>query len=260
MRILFFFYRLRRIDNFVITEGVAKTACQILNDATLIVYFPFDTTNTMLDQSVNNAVGISSGTSLVTGRIEQGLLFSSTTNSYFQSQCLSNLRRGNPLLTFALWINPVSVSGGTIIHLSESQNGSSPFCSDFLSLTASGYLVIQLMQSLTATVAVQGPKLQPNTWTHLIIMISSPNGIRLLMNGLVVTTYPATVNTVSFYYSTSVQLYVTLGNSQPTSFPTPICVNGTLTGVSGAFSGTIDDFRIYSRELSEAEICNLANP
>ncbi len=259
MRVLFF-YRLRYVDTFVITEGVAKTACQILNDATLMAYFPFDTANTMLDQSGNNAAGISYGTNLVTGRIQQGLLFSSTTNSYFQSQCFSNLRRYNPIITFTLWINPVSVSGGTIIHISQSQNGSSPFCADFLSLTATGYLVVQLMQNLTYAVAVQGPQLQTDTWTHLIIMVSSPNGIRLFMNGIVVTTYPATMNTVTFYYPTNTQMYITLGNSQPTGFPTAICVTSTVSGVPGAFSGTIDDFRIYSRELTEAEICDLANP
>ena len=78
VRILFFFYRLRCADDLVITQGVAKTDCGILSDGTCIFYFPFDATDSMLDQSANKAADVSSGTSIVTGCIQRGLLFSPT--------------------------------------------------------------------------------------------------------------------------------------------------------------------------------------
>jgi len=59
--------------------------CQIYNDATLLVYFPFDTTWTVNDHSVNLFHGISSDTTVV----EQVLYFYTST-SYFQSKCFPN--------------------------------------------------------------------------------------------------------------------------------------------------------------------------
>ncbi|CAF1201642.1 unnamed protein product, partial [Adineta steineri] len=38
------------------------------------------------------------------------------------------------------------------------------------------------------------------------------------------------------------------------------CVTGSISYASGPFSGAIDEFRLYNRELDSQEICVLANP
>ena len=96
----------RRIDHVTVSAGSARSACQILNDATLIAYYPLDTTATANDYSVSLSNGIASGTTAVsTGRIGQAISFPLVT-SYFQAQCFSSLRNFNPAFTATLWINP----------------------------------------------------------------------------------------------------------------------------------------------------------
>jgi hypothetical protein len=73
-------------------------------------------------------------------------------------------------------------------------------------------------------------------------------------------TYKNTAYGVSVWTATYLPVFVTLGNSQPAGAPMPTCGVGSVPIVSGAFSGAIDEFRMYSRELDGQEICKLANP
>ena len=84
--------------------------------------------------------------------------------------------------------------------------------------------------------------------------------MRFYVNGTLSNAQPNTVNSLAFWSFTSSQLYITLGNSQITGAATPSCEKGTLPIVSGAFSGAIDEFRLYMTELNGEEICTLANP
>lgn len=75
----------RQLDHMTISAGVARTACQILNDATLFAYYPFDSTDTFLDRSVHLLHGIATGTSIVTASHllrHEYQLFSSTSFSF----------------------------------------------------------------------------------------------------------------------------------------------------------------------------------
>ncbi|CAF4217496.1 unnamed protein product, partial [Rotaria magnacalcarata] len=64
------------IDQFLITPQMAKSSCQIYDDALLIAYFPFDTNGTLNDRSAGVSPGSSSGTSITSGYIQEALLFS----------------------------------------------------------------------------------------------------------------------------------------------------------------------------------------
>ena len=80
----------RRVDNFMISASIVRTTCQILNDATLTAYFPFDTTDPLNDRSINLYGSVSSpSVTISTGRVNEALYFTSST-SYFQSQCFPN--------------------------------------------------------------------------------------------------------------------------------------------------------------------------
>ena len=89
---------------------------------------------------------------------------------------------------------------------------------------------------------LNGPALTAGTWYHIAVVLSGNTGT-LYVNGAAVATnssmtlHPSSLGSTTHNY---------LGKSQFSSDP--------------AFLGTIDDFRIYSRALSAAEILALAKP
>lgn len=94
-----------------------------------------------------------------------------------------------------------------------------------------------------------------NVWTHIVITYSSDNGLALYVNGnmLGVTTGFTSLN--SYFFT---QPYLTMGNAR-TSGSVPTCNSGGSLLAPGAYRGSIDELRIYSRELSINDICSLYN-
>ncbi|CAF1611898.1 unnamed protein product, partial [Didymodactylos carnosus] len=110
------------IDHLMITQR-AKTACEILQDATITVYYSFE--NSVIDSGPNKITGTISGTgtSFVTGgRVGTYALELSTAGSYFQTQSLTSLGITNQPFTIALWVRPTALSG-VLIHISSQSNG-----------------------------------------------------------------------------------------------------------------------------------------
>ena len=248
----------RRIDQFTISAGTARTTCQIYNDASLIAYYPFDTTGTYDDYSTALANGVSTGTTVISaGQIGQAISFSSNT-SYFQSHCFPKMLVNANAFSFSLWINPTSTfGGGTLVHLSATVNGTGN-CYDLLVFTITGNLVMQWMSSSSTVNSTQGPVISASAWTHVAVVYGVSNGVRLFINGQFST---SSLNTASLILlDTLAPLYVTLGNVGalgPSS--TIICQSGSIPVSSGPFSGAIDDFRLYNRELTSQEIYELVN-
>jgi hypothetical protein len=211
---------------------------------------------------VNFCNGISSGTTLVSaGRVGQALSFASNT-SYFQSQCLPRTRAYYPAFTVSMWINPTSTTGGgSLMHISLYSNGSG-ICYDLLGLTSTGAIVTQWIMSLSNVNSTSGPIISANTWTHIAVVYQSSNGVRLYVNGQLSS---ASMNTGGFtVYEQSgapAPWYITLGNISPMGSTSPVnCLTGSAGIAAGAFSGLIDEFRAYNRDLNGEEICVLANP
>jgi hypothetical protein len=107
-----------------------------------------------------------------------------------------------------------------------------------------------------------GPIIPANTWTHIAVVYQFTIGVRLFINGQYTS---ASMNTGNIgVYETSVTplpWYITLGNISPMGSTTPTtCIAGSAGIASGAFSGQIDEFRVYSRDLNGEEICALVNP
>ena len=250
---------LRRIDHFTISVGTARSSYQILNDATLTAYYPFDTVGTFNDYSVNLFNGFAGSlTTIASGRVGQAISFSSV-NSFFQAECFPEVSVWEPPFTFALWINPATTTGGgSLIHVSSQQNGAGTNCYDLLAFTSTGSLVVQIMQSPIAVTAYQGPLIAANTWTHVTVVFGTSNGVRIYVNGQ----FGASSQTVSSISTVNVgsPQFVTLGNNSPQGLPGSVsCTNGTIPIVPGSFVGGMDDFRLYNRELDNQEICALAN-
>lgn len=249
----------RRIDQFTISAGSTRTSCQIDNDAILVAYYPFNTLDTLNDYSVNQYNGMAYGTvTLSQGVFGQALNFPYNT-SYFQARCLPSTATANYAYTFSIWINPTTTNGGgSIIHISSLQTGGGT-CYDSLVLASTGELIAQWMQnSATVVNNIKGPVLPNNTWTHAAVVLSATNGLRLYINGQLYVT-SSSASSISIQSFSNAQ-YITLGNNSPLGPSGGIsCLNGTNSVMPGAFSGSIDEFRIYNHELNGQEICVLAN-
>ncbi|CAF2062099.1 unnamed protein product [Rotaria magnacalcarata] len=247
-----------KIDHFTISSGVARSAYQIYNDASLVVHYPFDTNGTYNDYSVYLCNGLSSGASAISsGRVNQAISFISST-SYFQSQCFPRMRGAYPSFSFSLWIYPTSTTTGSIVHISSNSDGSGS-CYDLLVLTSAGALVFQWMGTSGNVSNARGPAITANTWTHVSTVYGQKSGVRLFINGQFRT---SSSNTGSLnLQNTNTPLYITLGNTNPLGPAASLnCSSGTVSISSGSFLGYIDEFRMYNREVDNQEICVLANP
>lgn len=116
-------------------------------------------------------------------------------------------------------------------------------------LTSSGFVSVNVVNSSNrAAPATALSALSSNTWTHVAQTFSAANGNRLYINGTLVTT-------VSSPSGTGVGPYVFIGTSLPGSQP---CNHGVIA--NGQFNGSIDEFRVFGRELTADDVCQLAYP
>jgi hypothetical protein len=100
-----------------------------------------------------------------------------------------------------------------------------------------------------AVIQVTGPVLTVGQWVHIVQSYSSTNGLRLYVNGV----FYGQSGGYS-YGSYGAPMVITLGQSLSGN----ACAHSVL--VPGYYQGEIDEFYIYSRELSQADVTTLANP
>lgn len=107
------------LDELMISTRV-KSACEILNDATLAAYFPFD--NTLIDAGPNSLSLTASGATFIVGYTNQGIYLSGA-NSYVQIGGLTGLGRSNHPYSIAFWVLPTVK--GVLAHVSTNSSGKS---------------------------------------------------------------------------------------------------------------------------------------
>jgi hypothetical protein len=243
------------IDELMISTRV-KSACEILNDATLAAYFPFDGSYT--DAGPNSLTLTTSGASFTNGYINQAVYLSGS-NSYIQISDLTSLGRSNYSFSIAFWIYPIVK--GVLVHVSSSPSGKSfltitllllifkgiIWCTPFITFDASGYVITQVYD-LSNSIILNGPFLSTYTWTHIIQTYSPTNGQRLYINGALYTSSSAS----TIYSASETSDFLTFGNMLSGTG----CVNPST--VVNVFQGNVDELRIYSRELSSIDACLLA--
>jgi hypothetical protein len=224
----------------------AKAACEVLQNATLSAYFPFDSSSSALtDSGPNFLKATGSGYNISTGHLNSAMFFNSV-GSYAQIagvRVLGQTSASSFTLPFSIsvWLNP-TVNNGSVLHVSSTNSGLG-WCSDFLAFSQMGHIVAQLV-----TTATIGPILNTNTWTHVAMTFSPSNSLRLYIDGSLYTT--ATYNASS---GSNTTMYVTLAN--------PLNGNSTCAtsySVLCQYLGGIDELRIYSRELNSTDVCTLA--
>ncbi|CAF3969977.1 unnamed protein product, partial [Adineta steineri] len=142
----------------------------------------------------------------------------------------------------SLWVQRTSTGGGTLVHYSTQTNGKG-WCIVPIGFSSAG--------NITATVwapnnHVTGPVLSVNTWTHIATTYSQTHGLTLYVNGTFVGSIAPQSNDAP-----GTVVILTLGNSLRGG----ICSSPPI--VTGPFSGYLDEFRVYSRELSAREVSAL---
>ncbi|CAF1226781.1 unnamed protein product [Adineta ricciae] len=208
----------------------AKTASEILDDATLTTWHSFDC-GLQDDSGPNKISGTANNVVSGNGRIPGYVL----------------LGVANKAFSMSLWINPTSTSGGTLAHLSSKSDGQN-WCFDVLGLSSSGNIV-GAVRSGGSVQEVVGPTVSANIWTHVAITASTGNGVRLYVNGV-----SSGTKSIASIDTSAVAVFMTLGSPlQGTS-----CPKNSI--VASVYQGLLDEYRVYSRELTAAEVTKLAAP
>lgn len=213
----------------------------------------------MQDNSVNYLNGVGASYTITSARIRQGLTMNSNL-SYFQTQAFTSLDASNNNVVFSisLWVNPTSLTnGGSLVHYSIAQSGNGSNCYDIMTFTTSGALLIQIINSATVVTGLLGPVIPTNTWTHVVMIYSSTNGMRLYINGELSVASQNITSIITVGQNTP--QYLTIGNNSPQgNSGSVLCRSGHVAAAPGPFVGSIDDFRFYSRELDNQEVCVLS--
>jgi hypothetical protein len=221
-------------------EPRAKSAYELLNDATLCAYYSFDG-GSVLDGGPNGINGTLSGSvTTIAGRVNQALQFSSGSYFYVTYTSFYFLGVSNYPFTLSLWVKPTgSYAISTLFFVDAG------WCVGFLTTTSSGNIMANLWNG--GPVAASGPILPLNSWNHIGYTYSSTDGIRLYVNG-------------TLYSTSGVFTYAASGALAQIVLAGDLGLNGCSPGYGGSFTGAVDEFYIYSRELTAAQILALANP
>jgi hypothetical protein len=218
----------------------AKTAAEILEDATLCAYYSFDL-DSLADLGPNGLNGSAMNTKSVKGKVNQALQFSSPL-AYFQARGFTALGTTNKAFSIVFWINPVRVNASTIVYVSNSANS---WCLSFIGFTINGAIAAQIKSDNSTIVTTLGPTLKIKTWKHIAITYSIFNGQRIYIDG---SMYSSSTKNISYIASEQppdiiIGIPPALGS---------LCSQGEIG--SGQFYGSIDELRVYSRELTGSDI------
>jgi fibronectin type 3 domain-containing protein len=209
-------------------------------------YLKFDETSgtTAADSSSNGlAATLVNSPTWTTGKLDNAVSFASASSQY--ATLPAGVVNGLSEVTISAWVYPNSL--GTWARVFDFGTGTTNYM--FLSVqytTTSPNAAKPRFAIRTASVAEQGINssvaIPTAAWTHLAVTLSG-NTVKLYVNGAPAGTYSGMTLTPASLGNTT-QNYI--GRSQWSADP--------------YLNGRVDDFRIFSRALSESEIATLAAP
>ena len=233
------------IDQLSFTNRT-KTPDEILRDATLTLSVSFEGNSTFDEGPLGINGSLAGSTSFVLGRRGQALHIGNVSDSYFTVQGLVLLGRDNQPYSFSIWIKPAMQQNASIIHMSSLSNGTG-WCVPMIGLTSTNQLVAISWDG--ALVKVSGPVVPTNSWTHVVSTYSPTHDLRLYTNG---SLWNASV--ACSFNASGTPNHLFIGS------PRAGINCGSLAGITGQYSGAVDELQVFSRELSSADILQLANP
>ena len=232
------------IDQFSYTKR-SKTPDEILRDATLTLCVSFDDNSTDDQGPLRISGSLVGNTSFVSGRQGQALQIYDVPDSFFTMRGFVLLGTSSQPYSFSIWIKPTLLRKSSILHMSQSESGDG-WCLPMIGLTDIGQL--STLSCGTSNIRVTGSLAPINSWTHVVATYSSAHGLQLYVNG---SLYNASLP-FSFLVAGS-PTYLFVGSPR-----TGTSCGGSL-GTNGQYSGAVDELRVYSRELSPADVFSLAN-
>jgi hypothetical protein len=226
----------------------AKSACEILEIATLVTHFTFDTASLLTDSGPNSLQATTQSTSSSSsGHYAQAITFLGSSSSYYQISDFTELGTSNQPFSISLWLRPTSLLG-IVVHVSTNSSGKSSWCMPFLGFASNGAIQAQILDN-TNVISIADPtySVATSVWSHVVQTWSSTNGLRLYVNSVLVAS-----ESYSTYGASGLPDYITLGNGLSGA------TNCPLGGITGSpYQGDMDDFRVYSRELSANDVYTL---
>jgi chitodextrinase len=229
--------------NVSATSSPASATTASAPAGTFVAYWPLNET---VGTTASDSSGLGNTGTLINspvwgaGKVGGGLLFDGTTK-YVNIPNSSSLSPTSNKITLEAWVYANTVTGTPQMIVSKPVSATthvSPYFSYGLSILAGGKVQFAIASGPSTLIRAYGASnLAPNTWYHLAGVYSGTN-MTVYINGVAGTPVANTAN---------LRTYTT---------PVRIGVNG---GLGEPMNGTIDDVRIYSRALSQAEVVNDMN-
>ena len=223
-----------------------KTADEILFDATVVIYYSFDYGLTIDQGPLQLNATVVGELSLTNGRSGLSLLVGHVNSSYLrfrQSRSTWHIRTG--LLPSRFGSKPYDMKPASIIHLSAKAAGAGKWCLSLMGLNSTGELIVFSWNGSLITLV--GPVLSTYQWTHVAMSYDRNDGLKLYINGTLHSSTPTFP-----YAAPGTTNYLFVGTS-PAS--TSCATNGY---INGQYEGELDEFRLYSRSLTAAEVLILS--
>jgi hypothetical protein len=229
--------------------GYARSAADIQSDATLTADYTLD--GNALDVGPNHLHGLESNGSWVQGRDHQALAFTPANGTQVQivngtAPGLVWLGQGGSF-TVEGWVYPTATfEQASIFQISQMQNAGTGFCAPLLGITGGDAYAEEPSSSSAATAVVAASALALNSWSHVAMTYdSNTSTLALYVNGA-----SAGTQTGASSYFQSSPVWGRIGSNGSGGS------NCALTGGApgGAFTGDMQDLKIYSRAKAAAEI------
>ncbi|CAF1573535.1 unnamed protein product, partial [Didymodactylos carnosus] len=144
------------IDNLQVVTR-AKSATEILYDASLIAYYSFDLPYPNNDNGPNGLNGTSANTATVIGRVNQAMRFTGS-SSYFQAYGFYQIVYGvntNGPFSISLWINPSVMITCAFVQVSTTQSGGT--CTNLLGIYSAAGVSGQIIAQAQSSATIFGP-------------------------------------------------------------------------------------------------------
>ncbi len=230
-------------QSYKLTQGYES---QLTHSIQLVVlpnatysYWPLDTgTGTVAydtSMNANNASLIATPT-WTTGIVGNGLSLNGSTQYLATSNQVSN----PTAFTLEAWFKSTSVSGGELIGFGSSQTGSSATVDRVVYLTSAGKIAFGTKPSAFKAVTTVA-SYNDGSWHHVAASLGT-GGLLLYVDGLKQGSDTTTTT------AANITGYWRLGFDNLTGWPS--------APTSNFLAGTIDEARVYTRALSDAEIKN----
>ena len=230
-------------QSYKLTQGYVSQLKQAISLVVLpnasYAYWPFDTgTGTQAyDLSMNADDGTLQATpSWTAGIINSGIVLNGTTQYVSTRQAVA----APTAYTMEIWFKSTTTSGGVLMGFGDAVTGASTNFDRVIYLNNAGQIVYGTKPSTFKTVTTAA-SYNDGSWHHVAASLGT-NGLLLYVDGLKQGSDPTTTTAASFTGSWR------MGFDSLTGWPT--------APTSNFLAGTIDEARVFTRQLRDEEIAN----